>query len=251
MKILVCVKQVPDTETKVKIAGDGKTMDESDVNFILNPYCEFAVEEALKVQESLGGEVCLLTVGPSGAKTALRSGLAMGADTAVHLVTDAPRISDAFVIAKALADEIKNQAPDLVFMGKKSVDADMSAVPAMTAALLDMPIATSVNAAEYSDGKITVKRDSEDGQEKFELAFPCIVTTDKGLNTPRYASLKGIMKAKKKPVEEKEIQLEDAKSSINGMTYPAVSAAGKIVGNGADAVPELIRLLREEAKVME
>ncbi len=251
MKILVCVKQVPDTETKVKISGEGKSMDEAEVNFILNPYCEYAVEEALKVREQLGGEVCLLTVGPEGAKTALRNGLAMGADTAVHLLSDANRIMDPMSLSKVLANEIKEQSPDLIFMGKKSVDADMSAVPSMTAALVDMPLAAAINSAEYSDGKVIAQRDSEDGKETLELPFPCILTTDKGLNIPRYANLRGIMKAKKKPLELKEISLTEGKSLITGMTYPPASAPGKIIGKGAEAAPELLRLLREEAKVLE
>ncbi len=245
------MKQVPDTETKVKISGDGRTLDESEVNFILNPYCEFAVEEALKIREQLGGEVCLLTVGPAEAKTALRSGLAMGADTAVHLLAEGSRIMDSSAVARALAREIGDQAPDLVLMGKKSVDADMSAVPPLVAAFTNMPIVTGIGAAEYTDAGTRVRRDSEDGQESFDSSWPCILTTDKGLNTPRYASLKGIMAAKKKTIEEKAPDLPEGKSSISAMTYPPAAAPGRIVGNGAEAVPELIRLLRDEARVIE
>jgi len=251
LKIYVCVKQVPDTETKVKVAEDGKSLDERDLTLILNPYCEFAVEEGLRIKEKLGGDVTLVTVGPDGAKAALRSGLAMGADSAIHLSADNARMADSFVIASLLAEQIKAGAPDLVLMGKKSVDTDMQAVPPMTAALLNLPIVTAVVEAEWNIDSAKLVREIEGGKERYEMAYPLIATIDKGLNEPRYASLKGIMQAKKKPIETKTVNLSGETLVIEKMSYPPVAQPGKIVGEGAAVAPELIRLLREEAKVIE
>ena len=175
----------------------------------------------------------------------------MGADTAVHLTAAGDRIADAGAVAALLAEEIRAQAPDLVFMGKKSVDADMAAVPAMTAALLDLPLVTAVSSAEYRSDGAELGRDTEDGREILDISFPCVLTTDKGLNSPRYATLKGIMQAKKKPIETKEVQYSGMKTAVEGMSYPPAAAPGRIIGSGSDAVPELIRLLRDEAKVLE
>lgn len=251
MKIFVCVKQVPDTETKVKVADNGKQLDESEVTFILNPYCEYAVEEALRIKEKMGGDVTLVTVGPDSAKSALRGGLAMGADTAIHLQADDSRLADSLAIATLLANELKAQNPDLILMGKKSVDSDMETVPSMLAILMDLPAVTSVSEAEWREAGATLGKEVEGGRAVYDVVYPCIVSVDKGLNEPRYASLKGIMAAKKKTIDVKETALPSLTVETVSMVYPPVAQPGKIVGEGPEAASELVRLLREEAKVIE
>src|SRR5213594_880802 len=196
MKIAVCIKRVPDSETRVKIASDGKSLDEAGVKFILNPYDEFAVEEALRRKEKAGaGEVVVIALGPAAAQETIRTTLAMGADRGILLQAD--RIpTDGLEVAKALAAELKG------------------------------------------------------GVEVVEFPLPAVLTTDKGLNEPRYPALKGIMAAKKKPLEVKTVSLGSGGLDILALTPPPERKEGKIVGAGPAAVPELVRLLREEAKVL-
>ncbi len=250
MKIVVCMKQVPDTETKVRIGSDGKTIDPTDVNYVVNPYDEYAIEEALRIKEAKGeGEVTILTLGPDRAINAIRTALAMGADKAVHLKTDDTYL-DSYSVAVALANELKNMEFDLILTGKQAVDDDAAQIGPRVAALLDLPCATVVTKLEIGDGTFTANREVEGGVEVVEGALPAVVTAQKGLNEPRYASLKGIMMAKRKPVEEKEPQFDDPKLEILKMEYPPERKGGRIVGKGVEAVPELVRLLHEEAKVI-
>lgn len=250
MNILVCVKQVPDTETKVKIGADGKSIDESEVNFVMNPYDEYAVEEALQLKEANGGEVTVVTLGPESATSAMRTALAMGADKGVLLTAENARLRDSMSIAKALANEIQNLEYDVIFCGKKSVDSDHHQTGPMLATLLGIPCVSTVSDLEVSDSTFTASREVEGGQEVYEGSFPALFTADKGLNEPRYAALKGIMQAKKKPIDQKPADLPEETIEINSMELPPEPPPGKIVGESADAVPELIRLLKEEAKVL-
>ncbi len=250
MKIVVCMKQVPDTETKVRIGQDGKTIDPTDVNYVVNPYDEYAIEEALRIKESTGeGEVTILTLGPDRAINAIRTALAMGADKAVHLKTDDTYL-DSYAVAVALANQLKEMDYDLILTGKQAVDDDAAQIGPRVAALLDLPCATVVTKLEIGDGAFTAHREVEGGLEVVEGSLPAVVTAQKGLNEPRYASLKGIMMAKRKPVEEKEPQFDDPKVEILKMEYPPERKGGRIVGKGVEAVPELVRLLHEEAKVI-
>lgn len=250
MKIVVCMKQVPDTETKVRIGPDGKTIDPTDVNYVVNPYDEYAVEEALKIKEEKGdGEVTILTLGPDRAIKAIRTALAMGADKAVHLKTD-DKYLDSYAVAAALAHELKDMEYDLILTGKQAVDDDAAQIGARLGALLDIPCATVVTKLTIEDGTFTANREVEGGVEIVEGSLPAVITAQKGLNEPRYASLKGIMMAKKKPLEEKEPQLDEEKLEILKMEYPPERKGGRIVGKGPEAVPELVRLLHEEAKVI-
>lgn len=248
MNILVCVKHVPDTETAVKIAPDGKSIQTQDVNFVLNPYDEYAVEEALKIKEARGGEVTLITAGPEEAKKSLRSGLAMGAEKAIHVVCN--NMADSLSTARSLAEVIKGQTFDLIFCGKQAVDDDNAMVGVMLAELLNLPSISTVVKLEVEENKITAHREIEGGIEIVELSLPAIITAQKGLNEPRYASLKGIMMAKKKEIQD--VACADAESGIEvlDLAYPPTRSGGKIVGEGAAAVPELVKLLREEAKVL-
>ncbi len=248
MKLVACVNHVPDTETKVKVGPDNRSIDRTGVNFVINPYDEFAVEECLRLKEKFGGEVIAVTLGDDTHKETLRKSLAMGVDKAVLLKDDSPR--DSFSVAQALADYLKEISPDAVFFGKQSIDSDDGAVGGMVAEMLGLPSVSVVVKLELSDGAAVAEREIEGGHEKVEVKLPAVFTTQKGLNEPRYPSLKGIMAAKSKPIEEKPVALAANKLDVRVMKKPAGKSAGKIIGSDATAVPELVRLLHEEAKVI-
>jgi electron transfer flavoprotein beta subunit len=246
---VVCIKQVADTETRVKIGADGKSLDPAGVTWILNPYDEFAVEQALALREKQGGgEVVVISLGGAGVPTTLRNALAMGADRAVHLRWDA--FLDGLGVARALAAEIAPLKPDLVWLGKQAVDDDAAQVGPMLAELLDFPCVTVVAAFELDGGRAIAEREIEGGREVVEITLPAVFTTEKGLNQPRYASLKGIMAAKKKPIDEKPAAPGEPGLEVLSLGVPPPRAAGRIVGQGVEGVPELVRALHEEAKVI-
>ena len=248
MKIAVCVSHVPDTAAKINIGSDGKTLDPNSVMFIVNPYDEFAVEEALTAKEKIGGETVAISLGGNANKETLRKVLAMGIDNAVLLKDDSYR--DSFSVAKALAEEIKVQNAELVFFGKQSVDFDNSVVGQLTAEILGYNCISVVVSFLLEGNKITCEREIEGGKEIVETTLPALITAQKGLNEPRYASLKGIMASKKKEILEKQPAAVNNSVEVISMKKPAPKQAGKILGTDATAVPELIRLLREEAKVI-
>jgi electron transfer flavoprotein beta subunit len=259
MKIVVCIKQVPDTETRVKVSPEGAGIVETDVNWIVSPYDEFAIEEALKIKEAKGGEVVLVTVGPERAQSALRTGLAMGADSAVHVKDPLVDAADPLATARALAAVLSTLKPfDLVLCGQQGVGGDNSQVPGLLAELLDLPQVTVAVKIEVQDGKAKVEREIEGGRETWETTLPAVVSAQKGLNEPRYASLKGIMAAKKKPLTVKDaasLGLDAARLApkvvVKAMELPPPRPAVKMVeGDAAVQSKELIRLLHEEAKVI-
>jgi electron transfer flavoprotein beta subunit len=249
VNIAVCIKQVPDTETKVKITGDKKWIEEGEINFILNPYDEFAVEEGLKLVEANGGEVTIISLGPDRVTSAIRSALAMGATKAIHIKTDNHPL-DPMVTAEALAQVLREGSYDLILLGKQAIDDDHQQIGPILSEKLSIPAANVVTKLEVSGDSVLAERQIEGGFEKIDCSLPAIVTAQRGLNEPRYASLKGIMAAKKIQIEEKTVTLPDDNIEILEINYPPEKPAGKIVGEGADAVPELIRLLKEEAKVI-
>ena len=248
MKIVVCVNHVPDTAAKISIGSDGKRIDPSGVTYVVNPYDEFAIEEALKTKEKAGGEVVILSLGTDANKETIRKALAMGADSGILLKDDNSR--DSLSVAKALADEIKNQNAELVFFGKQSVDYDNSITAQLTAELLGYNCISVVVDFKLDGTKIVAEREIEGGKEILETTLPAIISCQKGLNEPRYASLKGIMAAKKKTIEEKPAAAGENYVETLGMKKPAPKQPGKIIGEDSSAVPELVRLLREEAKVI-
>ncbi|HLE33045.1 MAG TPA: electron transfer flavoprotein subunit beta/FixA family protein [Bacteroidota bacterium] len=248
MKLVACVNHVPDTETKVKVGSDNKSIDRTGVNFVINPYDEFAVEECLRWKEKFGGEVIAVTLGGDTHKETLRKSLAMGVDKAVLLKDDSPR--DSYSVARALADYLKEIAPDAIFFGKQSIDSDDGAVGGMVAEMLGFPSVSVVVKLEVRDGTAVAEREIEGGHEKVEIKLPAVFTAQKGLNEPRYPSLKGIMAAKSKPIEEKPATPVSNKLDVRVMKKPAGKSAGKIIGADATAVPELVKLLHEEAKVI-
>jgi electron transfer flavoprotein beta subunit len=250
VKIAVCIKRVADSEARIKTAADGKSLDAAGVKFILNPYDEFAVEEALQRKEQAGsGEVAVIALGPAAAQETIRTALAMGADRGVLLQTDQVP-ADGLEVAKALAGELKTGGWDLILFGKMAIDDYNHQVGPMVAELLDLPCVTAVAHLELAGGTGTAEREIEGAMEVVEFPLPAVLTTDKGLNEPRYPALKGIMAAKKKPLEVKPVTLAAGSIEVLAMTPPSERAAGRIVGEGAGAVPELVRLLREEAKVL-
>lgn len=248
MKIAVCVNHVPDTATKVKIAADGKSIDKQGVSYIVNPYDEFAIEEALKLKEKTSGTVYVISLGDDSNKETIRKALAMGADEGVLLKTaSAP---DSVTLAGFLAEEIKSLGCSIVFMGKQSIDFDNSAVGQMTAEMLGYNCISNVVALTLDGESLTAEREIEGGREESICSLPVVITAQKGLNDPRYASLKGIMAAKKKTITEKEITVSGSKTEILGLRLPPPKKAGRILGSDAAAVTELVKLLREEAKVI-
>ncbi len=248
MNIVVCVNHVPDTETKIKVAPDGLTIDRTGVNTMLNPYDEFAIEEALRLREKFTGDVVALSLGGDQHKETLRKALAMGVDRAVLLKDESTR--DSFGVAAALAEEIKQRNPEVVLFGKQSIDYDGAQVGTMVAELLGLPSVAVVVQLEVQEGKAVCRREIEGGHERIETALPAVFTAQKGLNEPRYPSLKGIMAARTKPIEEKPAAPAEQRVVTLQMRKPAAKASGRIVGTDKTAVPELIRLLHEEAKVL-
>ena len=203
MNIIACVKQVPDTEAQIKVKADGSGIEEGQIKWVMNPYDEYGVEEALRLKEKNGGDVTVVSVGPARAMETIRTALAMGADKGVHICDPALDNADAYVTASALAAAIKGMPYDIIFCGQRAIDDDSGQVGAILAELLGIPQLTIVTKLEYAGATVKATRPIEGAQLLIETSLPCVVTAQKGLNEPRYASLPGIMKAKKKPVDVK------------------------------------------------
>jgi electron transfer flavoprotein beta subunit len=256
MKIFVCVKQVPDTESKIKVGADGKTIDSAGIKWILNPYDEFAVEEAIRFREkNAGATVTVVTAGPDRAVEALRTALAMGCDEAIHVA--APEAADSFLAAKALAKAIEKNGPaHIIFTGKQAIDDDAAQAHQALAEFLNLPAATVVLKATYG-ATVQVEREIEGGStEKYDLPYPCVIAAQKGMNEPRYASLPNIMKAKKKEVKKftlGDLGVSDgeAKIAYSALSLPAERSACKMItGDAATIAKELVRALHQDAKVI-
>ena len=250
MKIAVCIKRVPVMEVRFQIAAGGTAVDEAGLKYDVNDFDLWAVEAALQLKEKAGqGEVAIYCLGPDAAQEQIRKALSMGADRGVLLKAD--RVpADGFAIAQALAAELQGGAFDLIFFGKMSVDSSNQVVGPMTAELLGLPCVTAVTKLDVQNGRGTAQRDLEGAQEIVEFPLPAVVTADQGLAKERLPSLKGIMAAKKKPLEVKPAQLGAEQIKVTRMELPPERAAGRIIGEGSAAVPELVRLLQNEAKVL-
>ena len=258
MKIFVCLKQVPDTEARIDLKPDQSGITETGFKWIMNPYDEFAVEECVKLKEkSPDAKVIALTIGPkSRAQEVLRTALALGADEAI--VVDSSDANDFTMVANALAKVITTEGgADLIFTGKLAIDDNGSAVGPMLATLLKIPHASSVTKIEYTaDKKVVVERELEGGsKEVIEMAMPCLIGATKGLNTPRYASLPNIMKAKKKPLKELNgaefFSESDRKTRFIEFQLPKAKAPVKMLaGEAKSQASELVNLLKNEAKVL-
>lgn len=258
MKILVLVKETPDTETKIKLTADAKAIDPAGVKYIINPYDEYAIEEALKIKGDSANEVVIVSVGSPASKERLIKGLAMGADRGLLVDNTGLEQSDSLQIAKILAGVIKSESPDLVLTGKQAIDDDNMQVMTMVAELLDWPHVNVINKLQIDGKQAVVERSVEGGQvEVYKVALPAVFGADKALNSPRYASLPGIMKAKKKPFDVKKpadfgVNIGNSQSVIAGYQYPAEKPKGKMFqGEPVEVmVQKVVKLLREEAKVI-
>ena len=237
-------------ETRFKIAASGTAVDETGLKYDMSDFDGYAVETALQLNEKQGpGETVVISLGPDLVQEQLRKALSMGAERAVQLKSD--RVpADGLAIARALAAELKDGGYDLILFGRQAVDSANATVGPMVAELLGLPCATAVSTLEIANGKGTARRDLEGAAEIVEFALPAVVTIDEGMPRARYPSLKGIMAAKKKPLEVKPAQLGDARYTLEKMELPPERAAGRIVGEGPGAVAELVRLLHTEAKVL-
>ena len=249
MNVIVCVKRVPDTEARIRVTDSGDSIEKGGIKYDMSPYDAFALEAALQHKERDGeAEVTLLTLGESAAQETLRKGLAMGADKAVLLTGEVSL--DGLATAKTLAAELDGREADLVLFGIKAADDDQQQVGPMVSVLLDRPCVTGVSTFQMDGDVVTCHREVEGGKEVVEVELPAVLCMTKGPDEPRLAALKGIMAAKRKPLEEKSASAEGARVRLEGLEEPPERTAGKIVGEGADAVPELVRLLREEANAL-
>jgi electron transfer flavoprotein beta subunit len=262
MNIFVFIKQVPDTATRIKISGDGKNIDEGEISWVISPYDEFALEEALRIKEKKGtGKVVAVSMGPERVAKSLRDALATGADEAIHLLDPGTEGSDAYGTARILAAIVKDRPFDILLFGKTGVGLDQSEVPSMVAEILNLPQATQIAKLEIGDGKIIAHREIEGATETVECSLPVVLAAEKGLNEPRYPSLKGIMAAKKKPLETMNlasINIPPAEVGAQGSTVvmdsvalPPPREAGKILkGDAKEVAKQLADLLHNEAKVI-
>jgi electron transfer flavoprotein beta subunit len=248
MKILVALKQVPDTESRIKVAADGRSLDPADVKWITSPYDEYALEEAIRIKEGKGAEVVALSVGSDAAKDVLKNALALGADSAVLLKGDGQ--GDAYQVAQMIAAYAKDKGFDLILCGNKGLGGDNAAMGPMLAELLGIAQANVVVKLELGEGTFKAEREIEIGSEIVEGALPAVITAQKGLNEPRYASLKGIMAAKKKTIEELEAAAATAGAQVSALALPPERPAGRrMEGEPADQAKALLQALKDEAKV--
>jgi electron transfer flavoprotein beta subunit len=250
VKIAVCIKRTPDSESRFKIAASGAAIDETGLKFDIDDFAGYAVEAALQINEKAGGgETVVYALGPDNVQESLRKAMSMGADRAVQLKADTVP-PDGLAIAKALATELKGGGFDLVLFGKHAFDTSGGIVGTATAELLGISCVTAASQLSIESGKGTARRELEGAAEIVSFALPAVVTIDEGVARPRYPSLKGIMAAKKKPLESKPAQLGAVRVSAPKMELPPERPAGRIIGEGVAAIPELVKLLQNEAKVL-
>ena len=264
MNIAVCIKQVPATESKIKPTPDGKDIDRTGLSYVVNPYDEFGIEEALKIKEQFGGgTITAISIGQEKTAEALRTCLALGVDQAIHIKDAALAGSDAHAIARILTAVLQKEHYDLIFFGKQAIDDDGGAVGIHVAEMMHLPHVAAINKLEIiaEEKRAVAHRQIEGGTEVIDVPLPAVFTCQKELNEPRYASLPGIMKAKQKPlavltladlgIAADSVGSAHAKITIDQITAPPVRMSGKIIeGNAAEAVSTLVKLLREEAKIL-
>ena len=250
MRIAVCIKRTPDSESRFRIAQSSTAIDETGLKFDIDDFASYAVEVALQLNEKHGpGETVVIAVGPDVVHETLRKAKSMGVERAVQLKTD--RVPyDGLAVAKALAAELRTGGFDLVLFGKHAFDTSAGVVGTATAELLNIPCITAATKLDIANGRGTARRELEGAAEVVEFPLLAVVTIDEGFARPRYPSLKNIMTAKKKPLETKPAQLGDVRITVKAIELPPERPAGRIIGEGVAAVPELIRLLQTEAKVL-
>ena len=262
MNIVVIIRQTPDTETKIKLGSESNKIDPTGLTWIINPYDEFAIEKALKIKEKINaGEVLLLACGPARTEEAIRQGLAMGADRAVFIKDDVLEYADPFSISKLLANELKNIQYDLILAGKKVIDLETSQVPIFIGeelGLTHVSFVMKVIDIDVANKKLVVDREADGTHEIIEVQLPALITCDRGEDYPRYASITGIMKAKKKEIIIKSSELrtegweKDSRTEIVSLELPPARKEAKIFNEASveEKVTALVKALREEAKVI-
>ena len=262
MKVAVCVKQVPDTASLIKPTADGTAIETFGLNYVVNPYDEYAIEEALRIKQKFpGSDVTALSVGPERVKEALRTALAMGADQAVHVVLDQQQPGNPLDMARTLAAALKSLGSfDVILCGRQAVDVDEWGVGPMIAELLGLPSLSVVKKLDVTEGRATAETESEGALRVVETTLPCVVTAQKGLNEPRYASLPGLMAAKKKEIKVMTLgelgATESDASAPSRMRYvkfeaPSARGQAKILkGDPAEIVPQIVKMIRDETKVI-
>lgn len=250
MKSIVCVKVVPVSDSIINITPERTSIDINNLKFDLNPYDEYAIEAAVQLKEQRGGEVIAVSVGPERDGISLKRVLALGADRLIHLISEDQLLSDPFAIAEILSGTIQPISPDLIFCGKLSIDTGNGLVGPILARRLGLPFITGICDLTMENDLIKVAKETESGRASLECTPPCLLTAEKGLNKPRYPSLKDIMLSRKKEIVTQNVCLSQTHSQLAGLSYPEPRPAGVILGNDIHAVPELLRRLRDEARVL-
>jgi electron transfer flavoprotein beta subunit len=248
MNAICCIARVPDTATRVKAGTDRRSMDPDGVQYVINPFDEFALEAAIQFKEAQGGELVVIHVGGADFSKELRQCLAKGADRALHLKTSGPLGPHG--ISALLEEKIRPLMPAVVFCGKQAVDGDVGGTGVMLAGLLGIPALSKVSSTSFEGGSVSATREIEGGIESLTSSLPCVLTYEKGANEPRRAGLKEIMAAKKKPLDVEDVQAPAPKLEVLVFELPPPRPEGRVVGTGKEAVPELVNLLRNEAKVL-
>ena len=248
MKIVVCVSHVPDTTSKIIVGQDGRTIDPTGLTFTINPYDEFAVEEALKLKEKFTGEVTVISLGKENVKESIKKAYAMGVEKGIWIKTTEEM--DSHATALQLVETLKSLSPDIILFGKQSIDYDNSQVGTLVAEMMNIPSISVVTKLEINDNVITCEREIEGGKEVVETKLPAVITAQKGLNEPRYPNLKGIMAAKSRPIQEAAAGSSVTLTEVRKMKKPESKSKGKILGTDAAAVKELISALHNEVKVI-
>jgi electron transfer flavoprotein beta subunit len=249
MKVAVCIKRVPDTEMRFAIAADGKSVDTAGLKFEISTFDEYAVEAALRLVEEHGGEVVVVGLGPAPLAEMLRRTLSMGADRAIHLISDDVP-TDGLAVAKMLAGALGSESPDLVLFGRNATDSGAGTVGPMTAHLLGLPCVSAISQLSITGSNGSAQREIEGATEYVTFPLPAVLTIDEGLGRPRIPSMKGIMAAKKKPMDEQQVTIGEVRLSIERLTLPPDRPPGRMLGEGVDTIPALIAALKDEAKVL-
>lgn len=247
MNILVCVSRVPDTAARINVADDGKTIKNDGVKFIVNPYDEFALETGIRLKESNGATVTAITVGSADSTDVLRTSLAMGVDNAILVKADN---YDSYVVAENIAAVAKDINADLIILGRQSIDFDSMQLSSLLGAMLDRPSVSVVSNLKINGNKLVCESDIDGGKETVEASLPCVISTQKGIYDARYPKLPDIMKAKKKPIEERNSVSTDTRVEVLSMDIPQTSRIGKIVGDSDAEIASIVSALHTEAKVI-
>ncbi len=248
MKILVCISRVPDTAARISISDDGKAISDTGVKFIVNPYDEFALETGIRLKEQHGGECVALTVGSEKSQDVLRTSLAMGCDNAV--LVKGKKDQDSFSVAQDIAAVARDISPDIIIVGRQSIDYDSMQMQSLLGAMLDMPSVSVVSGLDIEGGSATCLCDIDGGKETITTTLPCVISTQKGIYEPRYPKLPQIMKAKKKPLEIRDSVSTGNRTEILSMEIPQSTRVGKVLSGSDSDIAEIVRSLREDAKVV-